>query len=307
MALFGLFGKKSEEDVLKKFAEKDAVILYSENLGNAVDFYVTGWSNDLPKNPKINTATEKILENIKSNAAQDVQVIQPHIKNDNEIMILGGGPSLNDFEDEIRENHANGMKVVTLNGTYNWALERGITPVNQCIIDARPFNRRFVEPIRDDCKYFISSQCDPLLFEGLPKENTYMWHVTCSPEAIDLIDEHYESYVLCGGGSTVMLRAIVLMRLLGFYKQHIYGFDSCNSEGAHHAYEQKENDYKVKNVPVTVGDRTFDCQPWMAYQAFEFVDMVKVLADEMLIDIKGDGLMAHIIKTGATAPEIGEV
>ena len=288
---------------LKKFAAKECIILYSEDMKGACDFYVTGWSNDLPKNPKINTGTEQILKNIRANTKQDVQTIRPHAKNDSEIMLLCGGPSLNDFEDEIIENHKNGMKVVTLNGTYNWAQERGITNVNQCIIDARPFNRRFVEPIRDDCNYFIASQCDPSIFEGLPKDKTYMWHVTCSPEAIEIIDECYPEYALCGGGSTVTLRAIVLMRILGFCKQHIYGFDSCLTNGVHHAYKQDENNYKVKNVPVAVAGRTFECQPWMCYQAFEFIDMAKVLKDEIEFHIPGDGLISHIIKTGAKLPE----
>ena len=93
------------------------------------------------------------------------------------------------------------------------------------------------------------------------------------------------------------------MRILGFCKQHIYGFDSCLTNGVHHAYKQDENNYKVKNVPVTVAGRTFDCQPWMAYQAFEFVEMAKVLKDEIEFHIPGDGLISHIIKTGAKLPE----
>jgi len=98
------------------------------------------------------------------------------------------------------------------------------------------------------------------------------------------------------------------MRSLGFYKQHFYGFDSCIREetNEHHAYEQEENDYKTKLVPVTVAGRTFQCQPWMAYQAYEFVDMAKVMGDEIQIDVKGDGLISHIIKTAAEMPELKE-
>jgi len=290
----------------KKLLEHDAIILHSEDLGGAVDFYVTGWSKDLPKNPKINTDSKKILSNIKENASRGTRHVRPHMKNEQEIMILAGGPSLNEFESEIIQNHKDGMRVITVNGAYNWALDRGITNVNQCMIDAREFNRRFVDPPRNDCNYFIASQCDPSVFDGLPPERTYMWQVTTSPEAIDLVDSEYPEYIMSGGGSTVTLRAIVLMRLLGFYKQHIYGFDSCLMGDKHHAYEQKENDYKVTNVPVTVGGKTFICQPWMAYQAYEFIDMCKALNDEIMFDIKGDGLIAHIIKTGAEMPELEE-
>ena len=38
----------------KKFIELDCTILHSEDLGNAVDFYVTGWSSHLPTDIKLN-------------------------------------------------------------------------------------------------------------------------------------------------------------------------------------------------------------------------------------------------------------
>lgn len=292
----------------KKFIEHDCTILHSEDLGGtAVDFYVTGWSSKLPKKIKINTSEEKILSNIKENAKWPCKHLRAHMLQDSEeLQILCGGPSLNDFEDEIIENWKNGMKTVTVNGTYNWAQERGITNVNQCMIDARPFNKRFCEPVRDDCYYFIASQCDPSVFEMLPHDRTFFWHCTSSPEAIDAVEENYPEFLIAGGGSTVTLRAIALMRILGFRKMHIYGMDSCCVDKKHHAYSQPENDYKVRNIPVSVGDRVFDCQPWMAYQAYELVDMIKCIGDEFMLDVKGDGLIAHILKTGADMPKIEE-
>ena len=289
----------------KKFLEHDVVILHSEDLGEVVDFYVTGWSSSLPKNIKINTNAEKILDNIRENAQWPCNHVRAHmIQDDQEIQILCGGPSLNDFKDEIIENHKNGIKTVTVNGVYNWAQDNGIHNVNQCMIDARPFNKRFVEPPRDDCYYFIASQCDPSVFEILPHDRTFFWHATGSPEAVDVVEECYPEYVIAGGGSTVALRAIALMRILGFKKMRIYGMDSCLVDDEHHAYSQPENDYKIRNIPVTVGGRTFTCQPWMAYQAYDFVDMVRATGDEIMLDVKGDGLIAHILKTGADMPDI---
>jgi hypothetical protein len=289
---------------LRKLAEKEVIILYSEDNEGFCDFYVTGWSKGLPKNPLINTADEKVLSNIRENSKLKTKHVRPHLKNETEIQILCGGPSLNEFEDEVIQNHRDGMPTVTINGTYNWALERGITNVNQCIIDARPFNKRFVTPPRDDCSYFISSQCDPSLFEDLPLDRTYMWQVTTSPDALMAIEELYPEYTVCGGGSTCTLRAMVLMRMLGFYKQHYYGFDSCMMGDEHHAYPQEENDYKTDLMPVVVAGRRFMCQPFMLYQAHEFVDMAKILKDEIQLDIKGDGLIAHILKTAAEMPQL---
>jgi hypothetical protein len=286
-----------------KFIEHGCTILHSEDLGGAVDFYVSAWAKSLP-DMNVNTPVPELVKHIKENAKWDCQHIMPHEVQDKEIMILCGGPSLNDFKDEIIENHAAGMPVVTLNGTYNWALEHGITNVNQCVLDGRKFNKRFVTPPRDDCYYFIGSGCDPVVFEDLPKDRTFYWHVNPHKDCIKAIEENYDPFVMCMGGSTVTSRAIVLMRILGFKKQIIYGFDSCLQNGEHHAYEQEENDKDPGSVIIKtmVGDRTFDCHPWMALQATEFAYLLEHAKEEFEFTIKGDGLISYIIENDIAPP-----
>ena len=290
-----------------KLLELDCTILHSENLGGAVDFYVTAWKQTLP-NMEVNTVQPQILANIRENAKWPVNKITAHqIQDDVDVMLLCGGPSLSDFEDEIIEKWKAGTKVVTVNGAYNWALERGITNVNQCMLDARPFNKRFVEPARDDCYYFIGSQCDPSVFESLPHDRTFIWHCNTAEETVKLTNELYDEPAFCNGGSTVVSRAIVLLRVLGFKNQTIYGMDSCIFGDEHHAYPQLENEIPEPEVPVMVGDRTFICAPWMALQAFEFIRLIEHAGDEFSLTVKGDGLIAHILETGATLPLIKEL
>ena len=102
------------------------------------------------------------------------------------------------------------------------------------------------------------------------------------------------------GGSTIVLRSIALLRMLGYWRLHFFGFDSCvMPDGAHHAYAQPENDNEVL-IPVTCGGRTFECTPWMLSQASEFRDVVKFLGDEVELAVYGDGLIANMIATGAS-------
>lgn len=291
----------------KKFVELECTLLHSEDLGGAVDFYVSAWKQELP-DMEVNTKSYKVLENIRENAKWPVRRITPGQLQDTEIMILAGGPSLNDFEDEILENYRNGMKVVTVNGAYHWARERGITRVNQCVLDARPFNLRFVTPANPECFYFIGTQCDPALFEALPHNRTWAWHCSTSKEAVETACEYYDDPHFINGGSTVTSRAIVLMRVLGFKNQIIYGFDSCLTEEEHHAYSQPENDdIDEPLVPVMIGDRTFQCYPWMALQAFEFIRLQQYADIEFNLTVKGDGLIAYILETGATLPPMEEL
>ena len=226
--------------------------------------------------------------------------VSPHDTVTDEVMILGGGPSLNEFEFEIKAKRMDGMKLITLNGTYNWCIERGLTPSAQIIVDARSFNARFTKPVLDTCRYLIASQCDPSVLEGLPKDKTYLWHTGAGANK-DLLDEAYDNkWWWVPGGSTVLLRAIPLMRMLGYKRFHLYGCDSCVMGDNHHAYAQAENDGSILLPTVTsVSDRVFMTTVWQASQASEFIDLVKYLGDEIELDVKGDGLLAHILESGA--------
>lgn len=289
-----------------KFTELGCTIFYSENLGGAVDFYVSAWSQTLP-NMQVNTPRPEIIAHIEENARFGCKHVRPHTVQDQEVLILCGGPSLNEYKDEIFEKWSSGAKVVTVNGAYNWALANGITRVNQCMIDAREFNKRFVTPARDDCFYFIASQCHPSVFESLPKDRSFYWHVTPGEDAARAIIENYPENTMCAGGSTVALRAMVLMRVLGYKKQVIYGMDSCIMGDEHHAYPQQENDGFRETISVMIEDRTFVCQPWMALQSWEFMQLMDYAGSEFELDIKGDGLIAFIQKTGARLPSLGEL
>lgn len=296
---------------LKKFQDRDCVILYSQEGDGGCVFYVSAWrpGPEIVKTGVLNIEEETIRRNVAHNIAQGWQQVHPHPTNDTEVMILGGGPSLDTFEAEIREKFQAGMRAITLNGAYQWAHARGIWPVNEVIVDARPFNARFVQPIDPACLYFIASQCDPSVLDGLPKERTYLFH-TMVGLVRDLLDQQYAGrWHPVPGGSTVLLRAIPLFRMLGFRRFHLYGCDSCLLGDAHHAYAQSENDSAlVLNVSVQPNpqNRIFRCHPWMISQAQELLDLIRQFGDIIELAIYGDGLLAYLLTAGA-ADEIALV
>jgi hypothetical protein len=153
------------------------------------------------------------------------------------------------------------------------------------------------------------------VLEGLPRERTWIWHSGISQENADLVVEKTGTFFPVIGGSTVVLRALPLLVMLGFHRVHLFGFDSCvrpldekapawPAQFTHHAYRQDENDGDP-TMPVTCGGRTFQCLPWMVAQATEFIGIVRYLGDEIEMAVHGDGLIAHIIATGASM-EIGD-
>ena len=289
----------------------DCTIHWSRDDGHQALFYVSAWQDatEVVKIGALNIDESQVRANVIINAAAGWQQVMPHITVDDEVLILAGGPSLAEHAEQVKAMRAAGAKLVTLNGAYNWAIEQGLQPSAQIVVDARPFNARFTRPVVDGCKYLIASQCDPAVLEGLPRDRTYLWNTgagverdeagTVKPGPIaDALDASAAQWWLIPGGSTVMLRAIPLLRMLGYHRFHLFGFDSCLSGDAHHAYAQPENDSEVV-IPVTVGGRVFRCHAWQVSQAQEFMDLVKHFGSEFELEVYGDGLINHILRTGA--------
>tara|TARA_R110000824_G_scaffold135372_1_gene298671 strand:- start:2610 stop:3995 length:1386 start_codon:yes stop_codon:yes gene_type:complete len=291
---------------LEKFNSRDCVVHWSDNSGDYCKVYATAWADgtDIVDIGVVNTDDEIVKNNVLHNISLGIQQVKPYPTNDIEAMIVGGGPSVESNIEKIRQLRESGVKLITINGAYKWCIDKGLSPSALIIVDARPFNVKFTKPIIEDCKYFIASQCDPALFEGLPKERTYIWHT--GAELIGaILREKYKHWWHTPGGSTALLRAIPLFRMLGFKRFHLFGCDSCLDEEKHHAYEQKENDGDAV-VPVNVGGKIFYCNPWMVSQAQEFITLIEHLGDEIELEIYG-GLLRHILEIGATHANIKEI
>lgn len=248
---------------------------------------------------KVNNEHAAIMANIERNIRRPLPQVQPYEPQDEPIGIIAGGPSLLKHEDEIREKHAAGMKLISVNGTHDWLLERGIRPSAHFMVDSRRFNARFVKKWQKKTKYLIASQCHPLVFDTLEDAQVYVFHSGSDSIQTNILQDHYLGQCFISpGGSTVVLRAIQTLRMLGFTHMEIWGFDSCLMDDEHHAYKQKENDGQ-KVIRIEVGEREFQCHPWMVSQANEFTSMSEQLGHLMHLIVHGDGLIAHMINTQA--------
>lgn len=287
-----------------KLKEHEAIINWSGKGNVDCAFYVTAWQSaqELIRHGTLNTDDETVHSNIKSALERNLSEVRPYEKTDIPVMILAGGPSMKDFKDEIVRRRSEGEKLITVNGAYNWALENGIKPSAQIMVDSREFNKRFLEPTISDCHYLLASQCHPEAFNTVPHEQTMLWHSALSQEMIPYLEKLYSGsgkpmYPILGG-STVMLRALPLMVLLGYSRFELFGFDSCLMSNEHHAYQQLENDHTTV-LQVLVNDRTFNCHPWMVSQAQEFLDLMQLMSEHIELVVRGDGLIAWLVQTAA--------
>ena len=288
---------------LSELSALGAIVHWCEERDGGCAVYCSGWKDaaDVISEGHVNTDLAVVHAQVAENVRAGWQHATPYDRQDREVVLLAGGPSLPEHLDLIRRLRAEGAALVTTNGAYLWALAQKLVPSMQIVVDAREFNSRFTRPLSDGCLYMIASQVHPSTLEGLPRDRTFLWHSAISDENAALVRELTGHFFPVPGGSTVVLRAIPLLRMLGFWRIHLFGFDSCvkREDGAHHAYPQPENDGE-HFFPVTCGGRQFWCAPWMVSQASEFRSLVRSLGDEVELAVYGDGLIAQIVETGAS-------
>jgi len=246
-------------------------------------------SSELKVKNNVNLAT--IKRNIDINSRRDIPWIELQDAHEREVLIIGGGPSLIEDLNEIRERFEIGGKggyILALNGSAKMISEQGMIPNSIVIIDARESNVKFTDQTTH--KFFLASQCDPSVFDNAV--GATLFH-------IDIPDLGY--YVpgdrpiqAIGGGSTVGLIAMSLAYTLGFRTMHLYGYDSSYADDAHHAYDQPENDDE-HTFNAHVGGKTFRCAPWMVTQTNQFQNLAKQLIEmDCKIHVHGTGLLPTV-------------
>jgi hypothetical protein len=253
---------------------------------------------------KVNLTEEQAQKNIAINIRRGLPQLKGHVPNPEPIVLCAGGPSLKRYIKNVKKRSEQGRMIVSVNGTHDFLIENGIRPALHVQLDGRPFMSRFVENPVDGCAYFIASHSDPCVFKALEGQRVYIFHTGYHKSAETILDDYYRgNYHVCSGGSTVTLRTIWLLTVLGRFRQEIFGFDSCFFGKSHHAYAQEENDRdrRIAIIPDLLGEgnKKFWCAPWMASQADEFQRMIAMVGGRFQLVVYGPGLIAHILRTGA--------
>lgn len=253
----------------------------------------------------LNVPTVQRYANIRSAIRRGLPQFRAHSPSTQKVCLVGSGPSLDSTLLELRNLVWEGAKVVAMNGSYEWLLAHNIKPSVMVMIDGREFNSRFLTQPVPGCRYMLASQCHPSTFDKVRDwPEVYVWHCFAGhdKDEREMLDSYYiGQWQLVPGGSTVGLRSIALMRLMGFTNMELFGMDSCFMDGSGHALSQPENDTD-DHTAVQCADRQFVCSAWMASQYLEFLEMVNANGEQFNIRVHGDGLLAHAVKVGAAVP-----
>lgn len=210
------------------------------------------------------------------------------------IAIIAAGPSANDYIEQIREHQAKGFPVLTLAGMHNWAIERGIIPTYQAMMDPRDRTAAYITPVHPDVTYLIASQCHKAVLDLVKHhERTFIWHVEASAQERLILEAALDQFVHIRTGCTIGMGAISLAKVLGHSVLHLYGYDGCFVGDQHHAHDEGHTKYKAT---VMVGGKTFRIDKWMAGQCSDFQKVLDVYRKQLDITIFGDGLLKHILE-----------
>ncbi len=255
----------------------------------------------------VNVPVQQILANVQSAIRRQHPQVRPYQPQVAEVALVAGGPSLLHTIDELREAIFRGCRVCAVNGSYDWLIEHNFKPDMAVLLDARPDNAEFVRQSVPGCKYLLASQCAPAVFDVVEGRDVYVFHaLSYDDEESPILDAYYNGrnrYAPVTGGSTVTIRALSLLRMLGFLRLDVFGFDSCWMGHVHHAYPQVLNN-QDKRLVITVkvdghDERQFHCAPWHLRQWEDFQMWVKERGHLCDLHVHGDGLIAWMMKRGA--------
>jgi hypothetical protein len=209
-------------------------------------------------------------------------------------ILIGGGASLEDCIDELRNDMRWESTVFAINGASLWLRERGVTFDAHVMCTAENQHKTLIPTKGATCYY--AAICSPAILQQA-KEKLSLWHPAIKG-AQKLLEKESRAPEWVEGELSTGLQAIRIAHLLGYRHFHLYGFDSCFQGQEHHAYAWLEEEHNRRYITRVYG-REFRASTWMLRQAQEFVRLADGLLKEgCFFTIHGDGLL-HFLATHA--------
>jgi len=245
-----------------------------------------------------NTSEEDIERNIRNSSAKYHDWLYIKDQHDTPAILIGGGDSINDHIDDIRELQRKGAVVFAMNGSSQWARSHGIPVDYQVIVDAKEETSTLVDSEANE--HIFASQCHEKTLEKAHDLTLFHFAVPNMESFFPPERVKQGGYVLLGGGSTVGFAALATAFSQGYRELHIFGYDSSHRAGKSHAYYQPLNRF-MPTTEITWAGRKFEVSVAMKAQAQKFVKTAAMLKDSGCdLHVYGDGLLQTIYNTKAT-------
>ncbi len=224
------------------------------------------------------------------NATLLARRVMPAPPHDGTAILCCDGPSLADSWDSIgleRQQIPN-ARIVTVSGAHDVLIERGLVPDCHVECDPRPHKAAMALKPMPGTQFLLASSLHPGFVETMAGHDAALWH----PE--DAGGRPDGDAGLCVGGDSAGLRALNLMRALGYRRFVIHGMD-CSFRG-----RQQHAGARPRLVDTTIAvpcaGRTFLTSPARLAHAKTFIRTVATLAEPIALTLRGDGLLLEMCR-----------
>lgn len=239
-----------------------------------------------------NTPEKEIEENVRFSSLSYPNWMQCKDAHNRSAVMIGGGGSINDFIEDIRELQDDGAAVFAMNAASHWARQHGIEPDCQVIIDAKEETSTLVDS--EARNHFFASRCNQKTLDRATSLTLFHMEHGNIESLLPKQRVDQGGYVLVGGDTSVGTCALCVAFTQGFRDFHVFGYDSSHRDKQSHAYKQLMNN-NMPTMEIERGGRKFISSIAMSKQPDSFMAYTKALkAEGCTFNVYGDGLLQTI-------------
>ena len=214
------------------------------------------------------------------------------------IILAASGPSLAEHLPELKALYESGMPVMSVSGSHDWLIERGIIPSFHAVVDGRKRVADYISNPHPDCTYLVASQAHPVIWGYLAKSGAkvLLWHTDDDrDETRETVRKHHQKFLFIKAGCTVGMASLQILNLLGWREVHCFGMDGCFKGKEHHV--DGRDKWTVPARRAMVGAKEFLLDVWMVGQAQDFQKILGFYSSRGApFDLRfyGEGLLSWI-------------
>lgn len=259
---------------------------------------------DLPVITGFPVLGKQRIDHMRSAMARGLQKMKQLPVHERTMAIVGYGPSLKKTWKGLTEAP---FDVFTVSGAHRFLVDKGIVPTGHIECDPRPHKLQLIGEPQEGVTYYLSSACNPAMFDAIPAEQVTLWHAWESEEFEEALLEIDPDAFLILGGSNVGLRAVAVGSALGYRKFALFGVDgNCEVEGqtiSRHAGEHGGKAQKLIRVKPEGGEWWFTT-PQMVKGNQEWLEVFAKLAPMGFeFQLIGEGMLQQMARLAHQQPQ----
>lgn len=235
---------------------------------------------------------EEFSRNLHTNLERGIPRCEPlPERENNRLAIVGSGPSVRDYLDEIREFDT----VWAINGAYDFLRNNGIV-ADFLGCDPLPGLCDYLKYPDPNSTFYLAATCDPTTFDAVVGHDVRMWFLKSENIKYPVLQPPVWSVT---GGTTVLLRAPFLAHMLGFRELTFFGADSSFSADERYCYKhgtyQWDSIAPINEVYTPNGEGPFHTEICLLKQVSQFHAISQMYRGK--ITFRCDGLLAAFMRS----------